>query len=171
MDPFVIVGGAAAAAAAGVGLRVGARLIPVGLEACRDLRGWKKTPEAQARKRFAELDKGRRGLARPRGRKRDSSVVGIYEDVLRHTDGSYTRLYDVTLAETMLADGAAGDRRHDELARMLCVPKPPGTVVQFRYAVSPDPGRAIAEHLRARDYGRTHPPAARLHDLGVDFYR
>ena len=171
MDPIVIVGGAVAASAAGVGLRVGARLIPIGLRARRDLREWKKSPEAQMQRRFAQLEKSQRGLANPKGRKRDSSIVGIYEDALRHVDGSYTRVYDVTLEETMLSDDSVSDRRHDELARMFCVPKPPGTVMQYRYAVYPDPGRAIAEHLRTRNYGRTHMPASRLHDMNVDFYK
>ena len=43
--------------------------------------------------------------------------------------------------------------------------------MQYRYAVGPDPGRAIAEHLRARDYEQAHFPAARLHDLNIDFFK
>jgi hypothetical protein len=43
--------------------------------------------------------------------------------------------------------------------------------LQFRYAVGPDPGRAIAEHLRARSYDCSHFPAARLHDLNLDFLK
>ena len=54
---------------------------------------------------------------------------------------------------------------------MLTVDLPAGTVLQFRYAVGPDPGRAIAEHLRTRSYGGAYFPAARLHDLNLDFLK
>src|SRR4030095_7541366 len=37
--------------------------------------------------------------------------------------------------------------------------------------VAPDPGRALAEHLRTRDYKNTHFPSSRLHDLNVDFFK
>ncbi len=54
---------------------------------------------------------------------------------------------------------------------MLTIDLPAGTVLQFRYAVGPDPGRAIAEHLRARNYEHAYFPAARLHDLNLDFIK
>ena len=52
----------------------------------------------------------------------------------------------------MLAPDDVADTLIDGFADMLTVDMPAGTVLQFRYAVAPDPGRAIAEHLRARDY-------------------
>ena len=71
----------------------------------------------------------------------------------------------------MLAPDAVVESRYDELARMLAVEKPPGTVVQFRFTSGPDPGRAIAAHLRTRGDGAlTHPEASRLHAANIDFY-
>ncbi len=164
MDPMTIIGGIMTAAGVGLGFGVGSRLMPIGIKAQRDLRRWKETGEAESHRRIAEDESRRVMLARPVGRKRDSSIAGIYEDVLRHTDGSYTRVYDAELQATMLAPDAVVESRYDELARMLAVEKPPGTVVQFRFTSGPDPGRAIAAHLRTRGDGAlTHPEASRLH--------
>jgi len=171
MDPMTIIGGIMTAAGVGLGFGVGSRLMPIGLKAQRDLRRWKETGEAESHRRIAEDESRRVRLARPVGRKRDSSIAGIYEDVLRHTDGSYTRGYDAELAATMLAPDAVVETRYDELARMLAIEKPPGTVVQFRFTSGPDPGRAINAHLRTRGDGAlTHPEASRLHAANIDFY-
>jgi hypothetical protein len=93
-----------------------------------------------------------------KGRKRESSIIGLFQDLLRHTDGSYTRGYDLPLQATMLAPDDVADGIIDGFADMLTVELPAGTVLQYRYAVGPDPGRAIAEHLRARDYEHAHFP-------------
>ncbi|MBA3442484.1 MAG: hypothetical protein H0T92_21725 [Pyrinomonadaceae bacterium] len=58
----------------------------------------------------------------------------------------------------------------DDIGRLVAQPKPPGTVMQFHYAVQPDPGIAIAKHLKTRSYERVYGPACRLHDSNVDFY-
>jgi len=97
MDPLTIIGGIMTATGAGLGLGVGARLLPLGLQARRDLRNWKATPEAEGHRRIAEVEERRQRLARPTGRKRDSSIAGIHEDTLRHTDGAYTRGYEAEL--------------------------------------------------------------------------
>ncbi len=171
MDPLIIIGGILTATSAGLGLGVGSRLMPIGLRAQRDLSRWKESDEARGHLRIGEDESRRVMLARPVGRKRDSSIAGIYEDVLRHADGSYTRGYDAELQATMLAPDAVVETRYDELARMLAVEKPPGTVVQFRFTSGPDPGRAIAAHLRTRGDGAlTHPEASRLHAANIDFY-
>ncbi|HZS44273.1 MAG TPA: hypothetical protein VFC63_04175, partial [Blastocatellia bacterium] len=162
MEPGMIFGGLGAAFVTGLGLRFGSRLIPIGIDARRHLKDY--------RERSSDSSKSRRSV-NPRGSKRDSSIVGIYKDVLRHTDGSYTRFYTVPLEETMLANDRVSERRCDDLARIFCIEKPAGTVMQFRYAIAPDPGRVIAEHLRTRSFGRTYLAASRLHDLGVDFYK
>ena len=171
MEPITIIGGILAAGASGLGVGAGLRLVPVALRAGRDLRQWKETPEAQIEQRIAAQRKSQVSLAKPQGRKRASSIVGLYEDALRLANGSYARVYEFPLQATMLADDPVSDRRCDELGGMLTAGMPPGTIVQFRYAVGPDPGRAIAEHLQARDYYRTYAPACRLHDLKVDFYK
>ena len=42
----------------------------------------------------------------------------------------------------MFADDELVDIRYDDLARMLAFEKPPGALVQFRYATTPDPGQS-----------------------------
>jgi len=159
MDANTAIGVLAAAAVSGVGLGAGAKLIPTAIRAHRDLQ---TVPfvRAEHMARFKHPE-----------RKRETSIVGLYEDLLRHADGSYTRGYELPLQATMLARDETADALVDGFADMLTVEMPAGTVLQFRYAVGPDPGRAIAEHLRARDYTRTHFPAARLHDLNIDFFK
>ncbi len=172
MDPLTIIGGIMTAAGAGLGLGVGARLLPIGLKAQRDLRSWKQSPEAEGHRRIVDVEERRQRLVRPAGRKRDSSIAGIIEDTLRHTDGAYTRGYEAELQPTMLAPDSVVESRYDELARMLAVEKPPGTVIQFRFSSGPDPGRAIATHLMACGDGvLTHPEASLLHAMNLDFYK
>ena len=165
MDPFLIVGGLAASAAAGAGLRLGARLLPITLQAYRDLRAMEHSPGARFRRQAA----GRKSAIQtpPEGRRRQSSIVGIYHDCLRHADGSYTRIYEIELEPTMLAEDRIVDRRCDDFARMLCSGAPPGTMIQLRYSVGGDPGLALASHLRERRYDGVHTPAAQLHDLDL----
>src|SRR5215212_1394494 len=86
-------------------------------------------------------------LRRPLGRRRDSSIVGIFNDALRHKDGALTVAYQVEMPATMFADDAVIDYRYDELARLLAFDKPAGTLIQFRYATIPDRGQAILRVL------------------------
>ncbi len=171
MDTFAVIGGLAAAGVAGLASGLGARLIPIGLSAYRDLKSLRRSPAFHLRRQVAELEAERRALPRPEGRRRESSVVGVYEDCLRHTDGSYTRLYELGLEATMLAADPIVERRCDDFARMLCAEMPKGTIAQVRYRVDRDRGHAIAEHLRERHYNGVHFPAARLHDLNLAHHR
>src|ERR1043166_763293 len=159
MDANTAIGMLTAAAVSGVGLGAGAKLIPTAIRAHRDL---ETVPfvRAEHMARFKRPE-----------RKRQTSIVGLYQDLLRHADGSYTRGYDLPLQPTMLAPDEVADTYIDGFADMLTVDLPAGTVLQFRYAVGPDPGRAIAEHLRARSYQDAYFPAARLHDLNIDFLK
>src|SRR5262245_5858621 len=102
MDTYAIVAGTIAAGMAGLGLRLGARLVPLTVQAYRDLRTYERGGEARLRRLVAEQNAAHRGLAHPEGRRRDSAIAGIYEDCLRNTDGSYTWLYDMELEPTML---------------------------------------------------------------------
>jgi hypothetical protein len=121
---------------------------------------------------YDDEDNGRsKRLRRPIGRRRDSSIVGIHKDALRHKDGSLTVAYFVETAETMFAEDSLVDLRYDELGRMLAFEKPAGTVVQFRYATAPDPGRAIATALNARAREGIHALAALLQSSNFDFLR
>jgi len=110
-------------------------------------------------------------LGRPEGSRRDSSVVGIFNDVLRNKDGSHTAAYQVEMPATMFADDVLLDIRYDDLARMLAFEKPPGTIVQFRYSTTPDLGRAISSVIAARASQGTHTLASLLQSSNLDFLR
>jgi hypothetical protein len=171
MEPVTIIAGTAAALGLGIGLRAGARLIPVHAAAARDLRKSKHTRGAILDDETTAIEEERRYLASPPGRKRESSIVGISESALRHADGSYTAAYQVELAPTVFGDDRVVEARADAIARLLAVRKPPGTVLQFRLSVGSDPGRAVLRHLATIDEGRTHAEAALFHSLGVQFYQ
>lgn len=171
MEPLTIAGGIAGLFSTGVGLGLGLRLIPLGLAARRDLRRLEAGPSHHSHDHPQHSRAGNRQLLKPPGRRRTSSIVGIYEGALRHAGGGYTRLYKMPLAETMLAPDESADDRVDSFAAMLGADVPEKTIVRTRYTVAPDPGAAIAEHLRARGYAGVYLPAARLHDLNLDYHR
>lgn len=110
-------------------------------------------------------------LVRPSGRRRDSSIVGIYKDALRHKDGALTVAYQVETPATMFADDALVDIRYDDLARMLAFEKPPGTLVQFRYSTTPDLGQAITSVISSRALADTHTLALLLQSSNLEYLR
>jgi hypothetical protein len=173
MDPNILtlIGGALAMGAAGIGAGIGSRLIPVALRTNRELREYQHSPEHQREQRFKKHNERLRLAAHPEGSERETSILGLDGNTIRHKDGSFSRLYEFTLQETMLASDSAAERFCDEMARLLCLQLPKDAVFQWRYAVSQDPGAAIAQHLDARAYDRIHLPAARLHDSRIDHYR
>ncbi|HWP56065.1 MAG TPA: hypothetical protein VN476_18175, partial [Pyrinomonadaceae bacterium] len=109
------------------------------------------------------------GLRRPAGRGRDSSIVGIYRDALRHKDGSLTVAYNVEAPATMFADDLLVDIRYDDLARMLAFEKPAGTLVQFRYSTIPDPGYTIINVIGSRAENGTHTLASLLQASNLEY--
>ncbi len=171
MEPVTIIAGMAAAAGLGIGLRAGARLIPIYSAARGDVKKWKKSTASSLDDEIALVEEERRQLSRPLGRKRESSIVGICESALRHSDGSFTVGYRVELAPTVFGDDYVIEARADAIARLLAVRKPPGTLLQFRLSMGSDPGRAVLRHLATRDEGRTHAEAALFHSLGVRYYQ
>jgi len=108
-------------------------------------------------------------LRRPPGRRRDSSIVGIFNDALRHRDGALTVAYEVEMPATMFADDAVIDYRYDEMARLLAFDKPAGTLIQFRYATIPDRGQAILNVLSSRAPTGTHMLASLLQASNLDY--
>lgn len=110
-------------------------------------------------------------LRLPDGRRRDSSIVGIYKDALRHKDGALTVAYHVETPATMFADDSLVDIRYDDLARMLAFEKPPGTVLQFRYSTTPDAGQGISRVLASRASVGTHTLASLLQASNLDHLR
>jgi hypothetical protein len=174
MEPAIMIGGALAVGAAAAGLRIGASVLPLALRAHQDLGDYARSPEAARERRFAGSERDKTMLAYPMGSERQTSIVGLDGNTIRHRDGSYSRLYEMTLQETMLAPDVTADIFCDDLARLLCLPLPKGSILRFRYAASPDPGEAIARHLDVRHYAgidRIHLPSAQLHDGRIDFYR
>jgi hypothetical protein len=117
------------------------------------------------------LDRETWALRRPPGRRRDSSIIGIYNDALRHKDGALTIAYRVETPATMFADDMLLDIRYDDLARMLAFEKPPGTLVQFRYSTTPDPGQAITSVISSRAPAGTHTLASLLQSSNLDYLR
>jgi len=171
MEPITIVGGFFAATGLGLGFCVGARLLRLGTKARRDLKQLKQGRDARALERIVDFDQQIKQLARPDGRKRDSSIVGLYDNALRHTNGDYSCAWEAKLEPTMFAHDHTIEARCDGLARMLAVDKPPGALIQLRFSSGPDPGRAILRRLEARGSGMfTHPEASRLHASSLDFY-
>ncbi|HEX5080826.1 MAG TPA: hypothetical protein VFY40_02180 [Blastocatellia bacterium] len=175
MEAVTLIGAVAAAAGAGVGLGAALRLLPVTFTAHKDLGDYAQSDEARREKRLAVAEKNRRLVSHPDGSERQSSIIGLGGGLdgatIRHKDGSFSRFYEFALEETMLGPDSAADICCDDIARLLCLPLPKDTLFQFRYAVSPDPGLAIGDHLRARSYDSAHYPSARLHDSRLDFYR
>jgi hypothetical protein len=110
-----------------------------------------------------------KALRRPPGRMRDSSIVGLYNDALRHKDGALSVAYNVEAPATMFADDSLVDIRYDDLARMLAFEKPPGTLVQFRYSTIPDPGYAIINLISSRAEVGTHILASLLQAANLDY--
>src|SRR5438105_2718337 len=110
-----------------------------------------------------------RALRYPSGRRRDSSIVGIYKDALRHKDGALTVAYDLEAPATMFADDSLIDIRYDDLARMLAFEKPAGTVIQFRYSTIPDPGYALINLISSRAEQGTHTLASLLQAANLEF--
>jgi hypothetical protein len=112
-----------------------------------------------------------RNLRQPQGRRRDASVVGLYKDALRHKDAALTVAYEVSLPASMFADDQLVDIRYDDLARTLAFDKPPGTLIQFRYATTPDPGRAINDVISSRVRHGNHVLAGLLQASNLDWLR
>jgi hypothetical protein len=104
------------------------------------------------------------------GRIRNSSIVGLYGDALRHADGSFTRAYHVDICPTVFSDDLLIESRCNALARMLAARKPVGTSIQFRLSAGIDPGHALLKHNGARDWSGIHQEAALLHNAGVRRY-
>lgn len=108
-------------------------------------------------------------LRRPIGRRRDSSIVGIFNDALRHTDGALTVAYHVEMPATMFADDALIDIRYDDLARMLAFEKPAGTLIQFRFSTIPDAGQVITHVIESRAPEGTHTLASLLQFSNLNY--
>jgi hypothetical protein len=88
MDPALMIGGALAVGTAAAGLRIGASALPLALRAYRDLHDYSRSPEAERERRFAA--RGETILAHPAGSERQTSIVGLDGNTIRHRDGSYS---------------------------------------------------------------------------------
>src|SRR5262245_44957900 len=85
MDAFSIMSGVTVAGVSGLAIGAGARLIPMAWQSSRSDSQLQKEPIKSKRLDHRKF----------RRRTRESSVVGIYGDLLRHFDGSYTGGYEL----------------------------------------------------------------------------
>src|SRR5262245_27978435 len=128
MDAVTIVSGIDVAVASGLAIGSGVRLVPIAEQAVRDARRFSQSHDGvleRERRLELQVKSKTRNLS---GRTRESSIVGLYRDVLRHTDGSYTRGYELPLQSTMLAPDEVVDDFIDGFADMLTVDLLAGTV-------------------------------------------
>ncbi len=166
MDANAIALTASCAAATGIGAGIAMRLMPTFRAAYRDWSGLRRVPDALASDEEINIAHTQRP-----GRVRNSSIIGIYRDALRHTDGAFTRAYHVELSPTVFSDDLVIENRCDAFARMLSSPKPVGAIIQFRLTADVDRGLAIGRHDVARDSGGIHADAAILHEGGISRYQ
>jgi hypothetical protein len=166
MDITTIITAIASATGLGLGIGFGTSALRVGQRAQRDLKRYRQQEQTE------EPSTVNGELSRPDGRKRDSSIAGLYKNVLRHTNGDYSTMWEVTPQPTMFSHDHIIESRCNSMARMLAVDKPPGTLIQFRYSSGPDTGRAILKHRKSRGNGDlTHLEASRLHESTLEFYQ
>ncbi|HKX33325.1 MAG TPA: hypothetical protein VJ302_36950 [Blastocatellia bacterium] len=163
---FNLLGAILAAGAAGAGIGTSLRLLPFR----RDLRDYARLTADGGRQPSSDGDRERQLTAHPPGWVRRTSIIGLDGNTIRHQDGSFSRLYEFELPETMLIQDGIAEQRCNDLARLLCLQLPPATVFQFRYAVSPDPGEVIARHLQTRTGQSVYLPSLALHDARLRHY-
>ena len=144
-----------------IGITVGLRLVPLSRRAKRDLGNIDGKNGARIKQDEARI----RLLDRPAGRRRDSSILDICANLLRHTDGTFTKAYHVDLNNTIFSPEDVIERRMNELARLLAARKPSNTIIQFRLSANPDPGRVIQRHIRSQDKSDVAPLAGLLLSL------
>ncbi|HKX29904.1 MAG TPA: hypothetical protein VJ302_19590 [Blastocatellia bacterium] len=169
MDLILLSGLVAAGVAAGIGTGAGLHLLPAISRWQRELRQYETSPEIQREQALMRRDQRRQLVAYPEGQLRETSIIGLDGNTIRHQDGSYSRLYEIELQQTTLAADYLAEQVCNNLSRLLCLPVPANTVFQFRYAVTPDPGAVIARHLQARA-NHTYLPAVSLHDSRLEHY-
>jgi hypothetical protein len=155
---------ASAAAALGLSAGLGLKLAPAFVKLRRELA---VSTEAGGSEEVAPARLPAIKISRHR---RETSIIGLYRDALRHADGSFTRAYRVELEPTIFSDDLALESRCDALSRLLAARKPVGAVIQFRLTADLDPGLALRSHGAARDPFGVHPLAALLHDQGLQTY-
>ena len=98
MDPATIGIIAVAIALSAIGVTVAIRLVPLSARVKRDL---KSIPSSAGNK---EDDRRLTLLERPAGRRRDSSIMDLVRNLIRHTDGSFTKGYHVRLDHTIFTE-------------------------------------------------------------------
>jgi hypothetical protein len=165
MDISTIIGISFSLLLAGLGIGLGLRLLQLRRASSQDAGD---TDTTQPLKREDD-ERLRRRLTGARGRRRTSTIHGVNRDgLLRHTDGSYTKAYQVEMPATLYADDLEVDRLYNDWARMLQSVRQAGVVIQTRHDVWGDSGRAIRQHLEAQAHTvDTYMPARMLHTVGL----
>jgi len=168
MDANAITLTASCAAALGIGAGLTIKLVPAFLAARRDRSTLRYVPNGL--EDASSNDEAYFSTERTPGRIRNSSIVGLYRDALRHADGSFTRAFHVELSPSVFSDDLVVENRCDALARMLAARKPVGTIIQFRLSAGVDPGYALFRHDDAREVSGIHREASLLHAGGIQHY-
>lgn len=159
-----------AALLAGVAITLLLRFLPIAKRSGKDFKSWNRGAGAEILDRIANDQRGRARLAWPMGRRRSSSICGVPDNLLRHTDGSFTKGYKLPLSPTIYLEEEIIENKIDDVGRLLSVEKPPGTIIQTRLNITPDSGRVISQHLASRSMEGTHPLASLLHASSIGFY-
>lgn len=159
-----IIGAALSLTLAGFGIGLGLRLWPL-RRAWADGANTLETDQSGGVSAASLVQR----VSQPPGTRRTTSIHGINQQgYLRHTDGSYTRAYEVRLPATLYAEEAAWERLYQDWARTLQSLQQPGCVLQLRHEVAPDHGQALQAHLAAQAApAMTYVPARMLHTLGL----
>jgi|GEM_PF-482014 len=166
MDTYTIIGIAVSICAAGFGIGLGLRILSLKRKDAALMQSKGAAVDADE---INEVLAARHRLSRPAGARRTTSVHGINAaGYLRHSDGSYTKAYHVSMPATLYAEGETVERLYNDWARALQSIKQHGCIVQLRHDAWPDSGRAIASHIGAQAHAKdTYMPARMLHTVGL----
>src|SRR5215813_12931878 len=107
MDANGIMITASAAAALGLGAGLGLKLAPAFIKSRRELAVLNEAGVLE------EAAPARQPAIEVSGRRRETSIVGLYRDALRHDDGSFTRAYHVELEPLIFSDDLVSATRCD----------------------------------------------------------
>jgi len=166
MSIFDLLGICFSLAIAGAGVGLGLRLSQLRRTAAHSLDENDNSPSSHSEK---DARRERQRLARPFGSRRITEIHGInHLGYIRHTDGSYTRGYQVEMPATFYTDDAEVDRLYNDFARTLQSVRQQGCIIQLRHDVWSDSGRALREHLQSQAHTKdTYTPARMLHTVGL----
>ena len=111
-----------------------------------------------------------KNLKHGKGRLRKSEILGFDGIFIRYRDGSFGRVYRITLANSIYQSEEFTENRIDEISSLLNFDKPAGTVIQIRFDSLPGGNAYLRKHLLSRNDTESHPHAALLHATNIKIY-